>query len=247
MYAHPALAEDHGHRNAILASAPDMRGHVARLIDSTVLKPDTSADRIQALCREAAEYGFRSVCVPPCFVALCRGELESGRGVSICTVIGFPTGYASTESKVAETEDAVGNGADEIDFVQNDCWVKDSNWGSLESEYKAIVGAAAGRLVKIILETSLLSDEEIRECAVRAVRAGVHVVKTATGFGSRGASKRDIEIMASALSDVGRETGLTYGIKASGGIRSTEDALAFVKLGATRLGTSSGAAIAKGV
>ncbi|MBN1557810.1 MAG: deoxyribose-phosphate aldolase [Lentisphaerae bacterium] len=246
MFAHTELEKDHAAREAVLAAGAPDPAALARLIDATVLKPDTTAPDIRRLCGEAVRYGFRAVCVPPVYVAAARERLGNA-AVRVCTVAGFPWGYATTAAKAAELRDAFAMGADEVDFVQNDGWVRAGNWPALELEYKTLAATAQGRLVKIILETSLLSAAEIRESALRAVLCGVHVVKTATGFGSRGASEDDVRIMAAALAEARERTGTVYGLKASGGIRTAEDALRFVRLGATRLGTSSGAAIVDGV
>lgn len=248
-YAHPGVETDYLNRDAVLAGGDAVRQHLAALIDSTALKPDTTMLNVKALCAEAISYKFRAVCVPPCHTVLARRLMDEGGedAPRVCTVIGFPWGYSTTEVKVAETKDALRMGADEVDFVQNDCWVREGDWPALEFEYRALAAAAEGRLVKIILETSLLSASEIRESALRAAVCGMHVVKTSTGFGSRGASTNDIRVMASAIADASRQTGLTYGIKASGGIRTTADAMEMIRLGATRLGTSGGAAIVDGV
>jgi deoxyribose-phosphate aldolase len=249
MYAHPDLEQDYANRKVVLDGGSDIRKALAALIDSTVLKPDTTTPAIHTLCAEAVAAGFRAVCVPPCHTRLARVLMdEAGPGApKVCTVVGFPLGYATTAAKAAETRDAIGMGADEVDFVQNDGWVREGNWDALELEYRTLTAASEGRMVKSILETSLLSASEIRESARRAVMSGVHVVKTSTGFGARGASADDIRVMASAIGEVARETGLEYGIKASGGIRTTAGALEMVRLGATRIGTSNGKEIVDGV
>lgn len=245
MYAHASLQEDHENRTRVL-EAPGESRPMARLVDSTLLKPDATLTAVERLCREAAAHGFRAVCVPPCYVSQARAVLDSAdaaHAVALDSVAGFANGYTTTEAKVFEARDAVRRGADEIDFVQNDTWVKDCNWPALDVEYRAMVDAVEGRLVKIILETSLLTEAEISECARRAALAGVHVIKTSTGLGARGVTPRDIEIVAAILDECSERTGLRYGIKASGGIRTADHALELVRLGATRLGTSSGPAI----
>jgi deoxyribose-phosphate aldolase len=248
MYVHPEIEKDYANRAAVLAGGNAAKRSLAALIDSTVLKADTTTVNVRALCEEAVRYGFRAVCVPPCHTLLARRLMdEVGPGAPrVCGIAGFAWGYSTTETKVAETCNAVSMGADEVDFVQNDCWVREGDWAALELEYRAIVAAAEGRLVKIILETSLLSGSEIRESALRAALCGVHVIKTATGFGSRGASPDDIRIIAATVAEVKERTGGTHGIKASGGIRTTAEAMEMVRLGATRLGTSAGAAIVGG-
>jgi deoxyribose-phosphate aldolase len=247
MFAHPELEKDFANAAAI-RSGSFTKSAVAQLVDSTVLKSDSVEERIESLCAEAVRYGFRSVCVPPSLVSRAAASLrqQGPRAVLVCTVVGFPNGYNEHSVKVFETSQAVAAGADEIDFVQNAGWVKSRQWERLRAEYEGIVAAASGKLVKIILETSLLTEEEIRLCSLLAARAGVHVVKTSTGFGSRGASVRDIEVIAAALAEVEKETGKRFGIKASGGVRSMDDARALIAAGATRLGTSGGAAIVDG-
>ncbi|MEY2988700.1 MAG: hypothetical protein RJB13_2221, partial [Pseudomonadota bacterium] len=170
-------------------------------------------------------------------------HLKSG----VCTVIGFPLGHAHTRAKVAETRAALSDGAEEFDFVQNISWVKDGHWSKLTQECCEIVESAGGKLVKVILETSLLSDEEIYNSALAAARGGAHVLKTSTGFGSRGATHNDLKIISQVVADYSRQTGTLLGIKASGGIRSLKDALTFIQLGATRIGTSSGVILAAGL
>jgi deoxyribose-phosphate aldolase len=249
MYAHPELERDSINRKGVLDGGPERNKALAALIDSTVLKPDTTTQAIHALCAEAVAEGFRAVCVPPCRTRLARSLMDQAGpdAPRVCTVVGFPLGYATTAAKAAETRDAIGMGADEIDFVQNAGWVREGQWDALELEYRMLSAAAEGRLVKVILETSLLSASEIKDTARRAVLNGVHVVKTATGFGARGASADDIRVMAAALDEVEQETGARGGLKASGGIRTTADALEMVRLGATRIGTSSGKAIVDGI
>jgi deoxyribose-phosphate aldolase len=247
MFAHTELENDFMHAKEFCAGHGNGRNHLTALIDSTVLKPDATMGKIEALCAEAKKYNFRAVCVSPCYVATAREYLDNQKStVRVCTVVGFPNGNSTTESKVFETQNAVTAGAQEIDYVQNNAWVKDKRWNLLENEAAEIVKSANGALVKIILETSLLTEDEVRECATRSALAGVHVIKTSTGFGTRGALPRDIEIIAAALKDVETKTGRKHGIKASGGVRNFADARAMVELGATRLGTSGGAAIADG-
>ena len=240
-YAHSELAAD-------FAAARHL--DFKRVIDSTLLKPNVTEKDIAALCQVALENNFRSVCVPPCLVSQAAKALSaptSSRShefeTIVCTVVGFPLGYSAVESKVFETALAIEHGAKEIDFVQNAVLVKMCAWGSLESESKAIVSAAKGRLVKVILETSLLTPKEIADCTKLHAEAGVHIIKTSTGFGARGASEEDIKIIAATLKEVTERTGLMCGIKASGGIRTRADAELMLSSGATRLGTSAGAEI----
>jgi deoxyribose-phosphate aldolase len=236
-FSHPSLAEDF---EAQLAQK------IERLIDSTLLSPNASNTDIKKLCEDAVFFNFRSVCVSPSFVSLAATYLNES-SVLVCTVVGFPSGQHTTYTKAKETEDAIRNGADEIDFVQNCTWVNEKKWESISSEAKQIVSCAQGRLVKVILETSLLSETEILESGAKNLIAGAAVVKTSTGFGSRGASKKDIEILKAATDLARRHTGLCYGIKASGKVKDASFARELVTLGATRLGTSSGAAILSGL
>jgi deoxyribose-phosphate aldolase len=247
-FAHAELAKDFAARDSVLKSANQLEG-LAALIDSTLLKPDTKTQKIAELCFEAGLFHFRTVCVPPAFVSFAKQTLHE-RGaekVSVCTVISFPNGYATTETKEAEIGHVISQGADEIDFVQNVTLVKDKNWQSFENECGRILLAAKGKLVKIILETSLLTTEEIYESALRAALCGVPVIKTSTGFGARGATLEDIQTISKALLVAKEKTGKEFGIKASGGVRSLQDALGFMQAGATRLGTSSGAIILQGL
>ncbi|APJ05156.1 deoxyribose-phosphate aldolase [Silvanigrella aquatica] len=211
-------------------------------MDSTLLKQSSTDSQIIELCQEALQNSFRAVCVPPNYVGLAKKILQNSN-VKICSVAAFPLGYCSLDTKIFEIENLIQNGADEIDFVQNVTLVKNSNFSELEKEYKTIVSVAKDKLIKVILETALLSDEEIYKCSFLAALSGVHVVKTSTGFSTRGASLNDIEVIKNALSKYQNETGYYVGIKASGGIRCYQDAVSFVQAGATRLGTSGGLAI----
>lgn len=254
MFAHPSLEQDFACREAILAgdlSQPATLKALASLVDQTLLKADCAQNQIDVLCQEATQYEFRSVCVAPCRVALAVTSLaaaarafvqtnKSASPVLVCTVVGFPLGANTTQMKCAETTLAVQQGAHEIDFVQNLGWVKDGRFDALEAEAKAIVEAAQGALVKVILETSALTPEEIIFSLHAAARAGVAVIKTSTGMGSRGASIEDLTLISKQLAQHERDTGMRLGIKASGGVRTQADAIAFVRAGATRLGTSGG-------
>lgn len=241
---HPQLSEDFKQRQIFLESKDeDMRKNaLARLIDSTALKPATTVNEVRVLCDEAMRFEFCSVCVAPTFVNLARGLLF-GSSTRVCTVVGFPNGTHTSAAKAFEVEDAIENGAVEIDFVQNVALCLDQNWQALSSECRLIANAAGGALTKIILETSLLNTMQIKQCTRIAAEAGIQVIKTSTGFGSRGASIEDIEVIASTLAS----EGLSCGIKASGGIRSFEDAYRFIEKGATRIGTSGGAALLQGL
>ncbi|WP_409289357.1 deoxyribose-phosphate aldolase [Peribacillus sp. SCS-37] len=217
-----------------------MKHDIAKLIDHTALKPQVTEAEIRKLCQEARDYGFFSVCVNPAWVALCADILKDSE-VKVCTVIGFPLGAATPETKSFETADAVKNGAGEVDMVINIGALRDKNDELVLRDIKAVVDAAGAQaLTKVIIETSLLTQEEkVRACEL-AVKAGASFVKTSTGFSTGGAVIEDIELMRKTV-------GPDIGVKASGGIRSTEDALRMVKAGANRIGASAGPAILSGL
>jgi deoxyribose-phosphate aldolase len=212
---------------------------LARLIDHTVLKPDTTEAQIRELCAEAREYCFASVCVSPVWVPVAAAEL-AGQTPLVCTVIGFPHGANRAPVKAFETEQAVADGADEIDMVIGIALLKSERYAEVEADIRAVVEAAQGRTVKVILETALLTDEEKVIACVLSQNAGADFVKTSTGFAQSGASPQDVALMR-------RVVGQSMGVKASGGVRSAEDAYAMVEAGATRLGASAGVAILKGL
>ncbi|MBN1899598.1 MAG: deoxyribose-phosphate aldolase [Spirochaetes bacterium] len=211
---------------------------IAGMIDHTLLKADASIMQIRNLCGEAKRYGFISVCVNPCYVPFCFKELQ-GSLVKVCTVVGFPLGATSTQTKAFETENAITNGAAEIDMVLNIGFLKSKNFDGVEQDIKAVVKAARGNIVKVILETALLTHDEIEKACQLARSAGADFVKTSTGFARGGATVRDIELMR-------RTVGSAMGVKASGGIKSLKDARAMVEAGATRIGASASVAIVKG-
>nr|WP_263325678.1 deoxyribose-phosphate aldolase [Neobacillus sp. Marseille-Q6967] len=217
-----------------------MAVNIAAMIDHTLLKPDATRQQIETLCQEAKEHGFFSVCVNPTWVSTARGILN-GSNVKVCTVIGFPLGATTSETKAFETRNAIENGADEVDMVINIGALKDQNDELVEKDIRAVVEAAKGSaLTKVIIETSLLTREEkIRACKL-SVKAGADFVKTSTGFSTGGATVDDINLM--------RETvGPNIGVKASGGVRNTEDTQKMIEAGATRIGASAGVAILKGL
>ncbi|MGQ9332746.1 deoxyribose-phosphate aldolase [Bacillus paralicheniformis] len=217
-----------------------MTKQIARMIDHTLLKPDAVTSEIEALCKEARVYDFASVCVNPCWVKLCA-ELLKDSEVKVCTVIGFPLGAASPETKAFETRQAIADGAGEVDMVINIGALKDRDTGTVEYDIRAVTDAAVGKaLVKVIIETSLLTDEEKRLACELAVKAGADFVKTSTGFSGGGATVQDIKLMREAVGPV-------IGVKASGGVRDKESALAMVEAGATRIGASAGVSIVKGL
>jgi len=213
---------------------------VAGMIDHTLLKPDAVKEQIETLCQEAKDHGFYSVCVNPTWVGAAKENL-TGSGVKICTVIGFPLGATTSETKAFETKNAIDLGADEVDMVINIGALKDKNDQLVEQDIRGVVKAAKGRaLTKVIIETSLLSEEEkIRACKL-SVNAGADFVKTSTGFSTGGATVEDIALMRQTV-------GPKIGVKASGGVKSTQDAQKLIEAGATRIGASSSVAIINGL
>ncbi|MBM6697463.1 deoxyribose-phosphate aldolase [Streptococcus alactolyticus] len=211
---------------------------INQYIDHTLLKPESTQEQIDHLLSEAVEYQFASVCVNPTWVAHCSKTL-AGTGVKVCTVVGFPLGANTSSVKAFETKDAIANGADEIDMVINVGQLKSGQYEVVKADIRAVVEASQDKLVKVIIETCLLTnDEKVKACQL-AVSAGADFVKTSTGFSAAGATVEDIVLM--------RETvGPNIGVKAAGGARSYEDAEAFIEAGATRIGTSSGVAIVSG-
>ena len=207
-------------------------------IDHTLLKPDATPEQIRRLCTEADENGFASVCVNPAYVPL-AAELLKNSAVNVCTVIGFPLGMNATAIKAAEALKAVQDGADELDMVIQVGQLKSGNLAYVEDDIRAVVEAGGGKLVKVIIETALLTDEEKVTACQLAQRAGADFVKTCTGFSGGAASVHDIALMRKTV-------GPDMGVKASGGVRDYASAVALIEAGATRIGTSSGVAIAAG-
>ena len=206
--------------------------NIADKIDHTMLKADATSATVIRYCREAIQYGFASVCVNSCHAALVSREL-SGTGIKTCCVVGFPLGAMSTAAKAFEARQAVADGAEEIDMVINIGAVKDQNWALAEDDIRAVVEASRPALVKVILETCLLTDEEkIRACEA-AVSAGAAFVKTSTGFSTGGATTADVALMKKTVA--GRAL-----VKASGGIRTPEEARAMLESGADRIGAGNG-------
>jgi len=205
---------------------------ILSMVDHTLLKPESTWAQIQEICDDAIKYGTATVCIPASYVARCRAYMdEKQSGVGVCTVIGFPTGYSTTAAKVAETADAVKNGADEIDMVINIGLLKDGHDDKVLEEINAIKEACAGKPLKVIIETCLLTeDEKVRMCAV-VNTSNADFIKTSTGFSTAGATFDDVALMA-------RHMKPGKAIKAAGGISSLDDAEKFIALGATRLGTS---------
>lgn len=205
---------------------------LARYFDHTLLKPEATRAQVEALCLEAIRYGIFAVCINPCYIPLAASVLK-GTGVKICSVVGFPLGATTTEVKAFEAERAIAMGAEEVDMVMNIGALKSGDYALVQEDIARVVAVAhgAGALVKVILETALLTqDEKVMACKL-AVEAGADFVKTSTGFGPGGATVEDVRLM--------RETvGEKVGVKASGGISSLEQALAMIEAGANRIGAS---------
>lgn len=213
----------------------DIPLNIASFIDHTLLKPDATEAQVVQLCDEAKKYSFASVCVNPSFVPLCSRLLQ-GTPVMVCTVIGFPLGATTTETKVFETRQAIANGANEIDMVINVGALKSKDYSKVEDDIRAVVNACNGKTLKVILETALLNNEEkVKGCEL-SVKAGANFVKTSTGFGPGGATEEDIALMRNVV-------GPDLGVKASGGIRDTLTTLKMLRAGATRVGASASVAI----
>lgn len=212
---------------------------IAAIIDHTLLKPEATEADIKKVCAEAIEYNFKSVCINTHYVTLVS-RLLAGTKVVTCCVVGFPLGASSTRAKIDETYDALKNGANEIDMVINIGALKSGDWNTVKRDIEGVTNAAKGRaLVKVILETSLLNDEEkIKACTI-AKMARADFVKTSTGFNTGGATVEDIRLMRKVV-------GPNMGVKASGGVRDTKTARAMMAAGASRIGTSSGINIVRG-
>ncbi len=206
---------------------------IASLIDHTILKPEAARSDIVKLCREARQYSFASVCINPYWVSLARAEL-AGSPVKVCTVVGFPLGATSTEAKVAETEAALRAGAEEIDMVINIGALRSGDHETVKADIRQVVKAshAAGAIVKVILETALLDDNQKAVACTLAKMAGADFVKTSTGFGPAGATAHDVALMRAVV-------GPEMGVKAAGGIRTLHDLQAMTAAGATRIGASA--------
>jgi deoxyribose-phosphate aldolase len=214
--------------------------NLARMIDHTLLKPDATQEEIAQLCFEAKKHGFASVCVNPTWVSL-SAQLLQGSPVKVCTVIGFPLGATSSETKAFETETAIKQGATEIDMVINIGALKARDLETVARDIRGVVNAAHthGIIVKVIIETSLLTDEEKTIASLISKEAGADFVKTSTGFAGGGATVHDVELMRKAV-------GPEMGVKASGGVKTYEDAAKMIKAGATRIGASAGVKIIQG-
>ncbi len=212
---------------------------IASFIDQTLLKPDATAEDIRKLCAEARDHRFHAVCVNGCWVSLARDQLDETR-IQVVTVVGFPLGAMDSDAKRFETEAAIDAGAQEIDMVLNIGRLKDGDSKYVLRELRDVVEAADERPVKVIIETCLLTREEKRRACEWILDSGAKFVKTSTGFSRAGATVEDVQLLRGAV-------GEKFGVKASGGIRDTQTALAMIEAGASRIGTSHGVAIAAGV
>lgn len=208
------------------------------MIDHTLLKPDATSSMIEKLCKEALEYDFASVCVNPCFVSLAANMLK-GSDVKTCTVIGFPLGATLSNVKAYEASEAIKAGANEIDMVLNISWAKEHRYDDIAKEVALVKKACGDILLKVILETCLLSDDEIIECSKACVKGNADYVKTSTGFSKGGATTHAVKLMRDTV-------GPNIGVKASGGVHNKNEALAMVDAGASRIGASCGVEIVKG-
>lgn len=217
----------------------NLRSELAGIIDHTLLYPYANSDDIETLCREAAGYGFFSVCVHGCWVQTAVSALE-GTDVQVCTVVGFPLGASDPDVKRYETEVAIDEGAQEIDVVLNLGWLKNGQHELVHRELRDVVEAADERKVKVIIETCFLTEDEKKTACKIVNDSGAHFVKTSTGFGKGGATKEDIKL----ISD---QVGKKLGIKASGGIKNTKTALEMIQAGANRLGLSSSIQVVEGL
>lgn len=206
-----------------------MEKNIVNYVDHTLLAQTATWEEIKQICDDGVAFQTASVCIPPSFVK--RAKEYLGDKLAVCTVIGFPNGYNTTAAKVFETKDAVANGADEIDMVINLGYVKEGNYAAVSEEIKAVKEACNGKLLKVIIETCLLTEEEKIEMCRVVTEAGAEFIKTSTGFSTAGATFADIELFA-------KNIGESVQMKAAGGISSLEDAKKFLELGATRLGTS---------
>lgn len=208
-----------------------------KMIDHTILKADAKREDVVRYCKEAREYDFMSVCVNSCHVKTVKKELE-GSDVKVCCVVGFPLGAMATEAKAFETKYCVENGADEIDMVINIGGLKDKDYDLVRRDIEEVVKAANGKVVKVIIETCLLDEEEKEKACELAKEAKAHFVKTSTGFSTGGATEEDVRLMKSVVGD-------ELKVKASGGVRTKEDAMKMIDAGADRIGASSGINIVK--
>ena len=210
---------------------------ILKHVDHTLLLQPSTWEEIRQICDDAMKYGTASVCIPPCYVKQ-AAEYMDGK-MAVCTVTGFPNGNMTTATKEFETKDALANGASEIDMVINIGWLKDKKYDLIENEVRTLKAACGDKILKVIIETCLLTDAEKVKVSELCVRAGAQFVKTSTGFSKGGATREDVALIRKAV-------GPAMGIKASGGVRNMDDALQMIAAGATRIGTSGGIGIIKG-
>lgn len=211
----------------------------AKYIDHTLLKPESTRAQIDKIIEEAREVNFKSVCLNPTHVKYAAEKLKDTE-VLVCTVIGFPLGASTTETKMFEVEDAVKNGASELDMVINVGALKDGRYEDVQKDIEGVVGAANGKTVKVIIETCLLTDEEKVKASELSKAAGANFVKTSTGFAGGGATPEDVKLMKDTVGD-------DLEVKASGGVRNLEDFNKMLEAGATRIGASAGVQIIQGL
>ncbi|MGL4738014.1 MAG: deoxyribose-phosphate aldolase [Cellulosilyticaceae bacterium] len=204
--------------------------HILKTVDHTLLRVTATWDEIKVICDEAKEMNVASVCIPPCYVKQAAEYLAGS--IAVCTVIGFPLGYQTTATKVFEAEDAIAMGAAEVDMVVNVGWVKNHQYDEVEAEIRAIKEAVGDHVLKVIIETCYLTEEEKIAMCKAVTDAGADFIKTSTGMGTGGATLEDIKLMAAHI-------GSNVAIKAAGGVKTIEDAENFIAAGASRLGTSS--------
>lgn len=209
-----------------------------KYIDHTLLKADATSADIKKICDEAIKYEFKSVCVNSCYTSLVKQSLEKS-SVLVCTVVGFPLGAMSSKAKAFETKTAIEDGADEIDMVLNIGKLKEKDYDYVEKDIQAVRDASKGKVLKVIIETCLLTDEEKKKACEISVKCGADFVKTSTGFSTSGAKVEDVKLMKETVRDKAK-------IKASGGIHSREEALSMIENGADRIGASSGIKIVEG-
>ncbi len=218
------------------------KAEIARYIDYTILKPDALELDVLKLCDNAKKYNFKAVCVSPCYVKMCKNELQNSN-TAVCTVIGFPHGLNTTEVKIFEGLDAIKNGADELDIVVNNSWTKSGKFDLIKDELNSFVGQVKKSkkdvVVKVIIETCLLTNEEKEKLANIVKNSGADFIKTSTGFSKGGATVDDVKLLRQIL-------GKDFLIKASGGIRDYETAVKMIEAGANRLGVSAGIEIVNG-
>ncbi len=215
----------------------DPRSKLAGMIDHTILKPEATEDDIRRVCEETVQYGFATACISACWVSFCA-SLELAKPFVICTIVGFPLGGDHTLAKAAQAAQAVKDGADELDMVMNVGFLKSGKLDLVEEDIRTVVKAAGKIAVKVIIETCLLTDEEKVKACLIAQKAGAAFVKTSTGFNEAGANPEDVKLMR-------RVVGPDMGVKASGGIRTYEQAMELVEAGANRIGTSASVEIVR--